>query len=635
MSFRGRLTLFFLLIVALPIIAVAILVTEVADESQSGKSDARLAAGMETALSLYRDEVDAAARDARVAGRDEALAGALRGGDRAAAQEAAQRLVRELGLASLSVETPSGRQLATAGAKPPIATSELVVRGPEGRLGTVLASTVSADDYVEEIRDLTGREAAVLRGDEDVAATVPLGGAVLPEGRGTSDVDLPSGEFRVATVSPGGADGNVRVAMFGPIASGGLAAERPLVVAVVVAFFVIAVLFVVLVVRTLQGQVREMFGAARRVGAGDFSQKVPVEGDDEMAGLAREFNKMSEQLSEQMSELRRQRVELERSVTRIGEAFGAGLDRKALLEVVGETALAACEATTARVVLAGRGRLEVGAGKPAAGDLEDALRGAEQLALGDGGPANATRGDGHAAAQPLAPVGGRTRDAVMVIGREGAPFDSVQREMLRYLAGQAAVSVENIDLHEIVSEQAVTDELTGLSNSRRFRELIEKEVERAGRFGHELSLVLLDIDDFKQVNDKYGHLQGDEVLREVARVLRSESRGVDEPARYGGEEFVVALPETGSEGAVEVAERIRTKLEASRIPLVEDSGTMKVTASLGVASLPGSAGDARGLISAADAALYRAKGTGKNRTVLTAGTAGDLATQGQPAERRT
>jgi diguanylate cyclase (GGDEF)-like protein len=110
---------------------------------------------------------------------------------------------------------------------------------------------------------------------------------------------------------------------------------------------------------------------------------------------------------------------------------------------------------------------------------------------------------------------------------------------------------------------------------------------------------------------------------------------VDEPARYGGEEFVVALPETGSEGAVEVAERIRTKLEASRIALVEGSGTIKVTASLGVASLPGSARDARGLISAADAALYRAKGGGKNRTELTAGTAGDLATQGQPAERRT
>ena len=94
----------------------------------------------------------------------------------------------------------------------------------------------------------------------------------------------------------------------------------------------------------------------------------------------------------------------------------------------------------------------------------------------------------------------------------------------------------------------MTDELTGLSNNRRFRELISKEAARAERFGHELSLIMLDIDDFKQINDTYGHLQGDEVLRMVGRVLHLESRGVDEPARYGGEEFAVALPETGLDG---------------------------------------------------------------------------------------
>ena len=128
-------------------------------------------------------------------------------------------------------------------------------------------------------------------------------------------------------------------------------------------------------------------------------------------------------------------------------------------------------------------------------------------------------------------------------------------------------SIENIALHELVSEQAVTDELTGLSNNRAFRELIAKEAARAERFGHELSLIMLDIDDFKQVNDTYGHLQGDEVLRMVGRDPRRPSRAaIDEPARYGGEEFVVALPETGLEGALELAERIRARIECRAGP---------------------------------------------------------------------
>jgi len=164
-----------------------------------------------------------------------------------------------------------------------------------------------------------------------------------------------------------------------------------------------------------------------------------------------------------------------------------------------------------------------------------------------------------------------------------------------------------------VSEQAVTDELTGLSNNRRFRELISKEAARAQRFGHELSLIMLDIDDFKQINDTYGHLQGDKVLRMVGRVLHLESRGVDEPARYGGEEFAVALPETGLEGALDLAERVRVRIESEQVPRAGGASPVKVTASIGAASMPGSANGAEALIAAADAALYEAKRAGKNR----------------------
>ena len=153
-----------------------------------------------------------------------------------------------------------------------------------------------------------------------------------------------------------------------------------------------------------------------------------------------------------------------------------------------------------------------------------------------------------------------------------------------------------------MQRQAVTDELTGLFNHRRFQEVMAAEVERTKRFGHDLGLIMLDIDNFKQVNDDYGHLQGDLVLREVARVLRESSREIDEPARYGGEEMAVALPQTGLQGAYEFAERVRRRIEELELPLLDGSGNLRVTASFGAAALPRSADiDKDALFAAADA----------------------------------
>ena len=163
-----------------------------------------------------------------------------------------------------------------------------------------------------------------------------------------------------------------------------------------------------------------------------------------------------------------------------------------------------------------------------------------------------------------------------------------EHDLFSSLANSAALSLENVGLHETIQRQAVTDELTGLYNHRRFQEFLTDEVERFRRFGEDLGLMMLDIDDFKRVNDNYGHLQGDEVLREVARVLKETSREVDEPARYGGEEMAVALPQTGLQGAFEFAERVRARIEQLRVPLLEGDGTIRVTASFGVAALPDS-----------------------------------------------
>jgi diguanylate cyclase (GGDEF)-like protein len=163
--------------------------------------------------------------------------------------------------------------------------------------------------------------------------------------------------------------------------------------------------------------------------------------------------------------------------------------------------------------------------------------------------------------------------------------------------------------------ESLTDELTQLPNRRALDQALADEIERYKRSGAELGLVLLDLDKFKQINDEYGHPQGDLVLQEVAKVLAATSREIDHPARYGGEEFAVVVPGTDLEGTYVFAERVRDTMQALCIPRVDGRGTLSVTASFGVATLPESAADGAALIKAADDALFEAKRTGRNKTV--------------------
>jgi diguanylate cyclase (GGDEF)-like protein len=612
LSFRGRLTLFFLLIVVMPMIAVAVLVTQVTTQSRNGKADARLAAGLESALTLYRDDAMDARRAADALGQDPALAVALQSGDRAQIAAAARTGAERYRTRSLVIRGPSGRRLVALGPPGVLAPYRLDLRGPDGSLGSLFVSTTTPSAYLAEVRHLTGRDAALLGSEGPISQTLDLDDASLPTTGHSGDVEVSGQTLRAGVTDlPGAAD--LRLALFGPTESGGFFSSSPLVAAVLVAFFAVALVFVAMLLRALGGQVAAMLDAARRIGQGDFSHKVPVVGKDEMAGLASEFNKMSDRLSTQMDALRRQQIEIDRSVSRIGEAFASGLDRQALLQVVVETSLGACRAEYGTIVLSGREGAEAEAGDSNQG-LEDAsvaaadrARARDDLVVGRDGEYCALASPLRRLAEPPGNVG------VMTVARRGEQFSHAERDVFVYLVGQVSASIENIALHEQVSEQAVTDELTGLSNNRRFRELISKEAARSQRFGHELSLIMLDIDDFKRVNDTHGHLQGDEVLRTIGVVLASESRGVDEPARYGGEEFAVALPETGLEGALELAERIRARIESEAIPRIDGTGTLKITASVGAASMPASTDSARGLIAAADAALYEAKRAGKNR----------------------
>src|SRR5262245_33914214 len=163
---------------------------------------------------------------------------------------------------------------------------------------------------------------------------------------------------------------------------------------------------------------------------------------------------------------------------------------------------------------------------------------------------------------------------------------------------------------DVCEEAAFTDHLTGLANRRRFERQLEREVSRTIRLGHPFILLMIDIDNFKSLNDSFGHDAGDDAIRRISKVLCEGTRGIDLAARIGGEEFAVLLVETSKEGAMEVAERLRAAIKTLEIPTARH-----ITASFGVAECPGDAQTAADVLKAADVALYEAKRTGRDRVV--------------------
>jgi diguanylate cyclase (GGDEF)-like protein len=190
-------------------------------------------------------------------------------------------------------------------------------------------------------------------------------------------------------------------------------------------------------------------------------------------------------------------------------------------------------------------------------------------------------------------------------------FDDADLITLRTFAGQAAIAVDNVRVHQEAQRLSLTDPLTGLWNYRYLRESIRREVERASRFGRMLAVLALDLDRFKEVNDTYGHTAGDAVLVEFARRVSGVVREVDLAFRQGGEEFVVLLPETDADGAAIVARRIGAAVRDDTFD-IDGTADIAVTVSIGIAVFPGHAATAQAVLNAADGALYAAKAAGRD-----------------------
>ena len=271
----------------------------------------------------------------------------------------------------------------------------------------------------------------------------------------------------------------------------------------------------------------------------------------------------------------------------VGNALAAGHDLQALLPVILDSAVTITGAVGARLVADGNELVRAGA-------------------VDGGGPPLTI---------PLA-AGPASEGLLVLHPPPGKSFDDASMQLAEWLAGRASIALQNAHLHRVTQQLASTDELTQLANRRQFDEALAAEVLRAERFRDPVAVVVADLDNFKEINDRYGHEVGDLVLRAFANVIRANVREVDLAARYGGEEFTVLLPATDAEGGRQLAERLRV---AAGDVCVDSGGSGMVTvrSSFGVASFPAEP-TAAALMRAADRALYRAKAAGKDTVVLAA-----------------
>jgi diguanylate cyclase (GGDEF)-like protein len=613
MSFRARLLTFFVLIVVVPMVAMGVLMFRLISDSQQGKADARAGGLASAAASLYQSEAVLAKGDA------ETLARALGRARGRALQNRFSVLARQAGLARATLAT-AGRTVLDVGDRTAIAPgSALLVHPASNQTMTVEVSELTAAQYV---RELSAADAAVVvRNGSHIlgatfaaarTATLPNNGNVTLDGHGYRAIAQPFAGFdhTPITVTTLSALSATRTT---------LGRSRAVAAGLLVAFLLLAFAFAMLASRALQARLKAFLQAARRLGSGDFSSPIKVEGRDEFAALAEEFNSMSTELSHRMDELSREQARLREAIRRIGHTFASNLDRPALLELALKTAVDAVQASGGRLcVPSGEdGLLAETLREGSLTGLQQAVEQAERAALQNGGFGEEYAAGASVAAVALGvPESRGEAHGVIAVARRGRRFTDDDREVLRSLGAEAALALENIDLHFQVSRQAVTDELTGLANHGRFQALLNAEIEQVRRYHHPIGLIMLDIDDFKAVNDTYGHQQGDAVLRQVARVLRENSRDADSPARYGGEELSLILPHTDLEGAFAIAERIREAVEGLRVPRTDGGGFLRITASLGVTS--STVGDKDRLVADADGALYEAKRRGKNCTVSAA-----------------
>jgi diguanylate cyclase (GGDEF)-like protein len=328
----------------------------------------------------------------------------------------------------------------------------------------------------------------------------------------------------------------------------------------------------------------------------------------------------------------RERVEFRRAVARLGDTLAATRDLNRLSEVALHEAVTTVGGRAGIFFSVNPARMRIQARAVAGVDTTDeipwgagvagavAAWGRAVISPRDARPEQPEPDLGTAAAVPLFSRGAIFGVLGVYGSEDGAPFSEDTLETLLALARHTEAAIDNVYLQEETRRLSITDGLTGLWNRREFELRCRQEFERATRFQRSFTVILLDVDNFKDINDTFGHHGGDSVLVELAGRLASVTREIDTVSRYGGDEFALLLPETDGEGGRSVAEKIRDVVRAGPFEFEDESVPMSV--SIGVSAFPADGASARRLVMAADEALYRAKRGGRDRV--------DTAWEGDP-----
>ncbi|MDP3711511.1 MAG: diguanylate cyclase [Mycobacteriales bacterium] len=646
MTLRTRLTVAFVLVVLVPLLVGAVLVMRLVPAAVEGRQLSGLSDTAQTASNVLAGYCHRAQAAAIAAGRASSglgpkvatpeLARLVEGGiaDGLRVLDSSGDLVGESGrLPTTPVSCESG-----AAVDEPFITQVLELRTPTGApAGTVIAAFEVDTRFATLLRDATRKDVVALyAGDRVVAATGTVSGALLDAARAAGgDGVVVGGQaavFRRATESQ-----PLGLLVVEPVEAG--PGVLPVASLVLLGAVGLASLIALVLARATTRPLEELGEAAARIAAGDLETTIPVRSRDEVGTLAAAFNDMTEDLRTYIRALEASRDELQAGLARLGDTLSSTHDLDGILAVVLETAMAATRARAGMVLLLSPDRselvLRVGRGlephripddlrMPAGTGVSGRVASGGEPVVGrvgiGPGALHGAVGEPTATSMIAVPLrsGGQVIGVLDLFDRADAEdFTESDLATIRTFASQASVAVDNVVLHEEAQRLSITDGLTGLWNYRYFTMTVAKEIERAARFGRPLTLLMIDVDHFKAVNDTHGHPRGDAVLVELAGRVKSQVRDVDTLARYGGEELVVVLPETDEEGGQQAAERI---CDAVRRRPFGDPGQdpVDVTVSIGVAVFPLHGASSSTLLRRADEALYDAKDSGRD-TWRTAG----------------
>ena len=436
-------------------------------------------------------------------------------------------------------------------------------------------------------------------------------GSNLPADTLSRSINIPAQMVnREATVYAGVSNETVTAASVQALQAG---------LAIMVIVALIAALLGLSLTRTITRPLRELNEVALAGTHGDLDRRVDIRSGDEIGSLGKSFNAMQDGMQRYIGDLEESRTQLLLALSYAGEILGSTADRDGLIKTTAEAARLATGAEAIWVELFESSEPPahhaVSAAAPSdffnpqrTATLHRLFRSGEN-SLPDEGDDVTFEDEWQLVINHLV-HDGKELGVLAAVFPQDRSLEEGRRKILASLADQAASAMHNVNHADLQRLLSVTDGMTGLHNFRYLSMYINRELNKSRRYGHELSLAIFDLDDFKMVNDVYGHHVGDEVLKAVADILVASVRGADMVARYGGEEFVVVFPETSKEAAEGVSEKLREAI--STISLRSYPG-LKMTVSAGVANYPGDATDRAGIMVKADEALYASKRAGKNR----------------------